>query len=69
MGREEPGELHPIINEWGGAWVVLRQVRVVCAIAGQPTYESQTFLTSSLPQLGLLSGSLVQFLEVIIWGE
>jgi hypothetical protein len=21
-GREEPGDSHPIINEWGGAWVV-----------------------------------------------
>jgi hypothetical protein len=19
-GREEPGDSHPIINEWGGAW-------------------------------------------------
>jgi hypothetical protein len=22
MGREEPGDSQPIINEWGGAWVV-----------------------------------------------
>jgi hypothetical protein len=22
MGREEPGDSHPKINEWGGAWVV-----------------------------------------------
>jgi hypothetical protein len=20
MGREEPGDFHSIINEWGGAW-------------------------------------------------
>jgi hypothetical protein len=24
MGREEPGDSQPIINEWGGAWVVPR---------------------------------------------
>jgi hypothetical protein len=29
MGREEPGDFHPIINEWGGAWVVSGQVRAV----------------------------------------
>jgi hypothetical protein len=23
-GREEPGDSHPTINEWGGAWVVPR---------------------------------------------
>jgi hypothetical protein len=22
MGREQLGDSHPIINEWGGAWVV-----------------------------------------------
>jgi hypothetical protein len=22
MGREEPGDSHPIVSEWGGAWVV-----------------------------------------------
>jgi hypothetical protein len=22
MGREEPGDFHPIINEWEGAWAV-----------------------------------------------
>jgi hypothetical protein len=22
MGKEEPGDSQPIINEWGGAWVV-----------------------------------------------
>jgi hypothetical protein len=29
MGREEPGDSHPIIHEWRGAWVVPGQVRVV----------------------------------------
>jgi hypothetical protein len=28
MGRGGPGDLHSIINEWGGAWVVPDQVRV-----------------------------------------
>jgi hypothetical protein len=28
---------HPIMNEWGGAWAVPRQVRVVCLISRQPT--------------------------------
>jgi hypothetical protein len=27
MGREEPGDFHPIINEWGGGWVVPSPVR------------------------------------------
>jgi hypothetical protein len=51
MGREEPGDSHPIIIEWGGAWVVPSYVRVVWAVSGQPTYESQTFPTSRLPQI------------------
>jgi hypothetical protein len=29
MGREEPEDSQPIINEWGGAMVVLGQVRMV----------------------------------------
>jgi hypothetical protein len=29
MGREEPGDSHPIISEWGGGWVGLSQVRAV----------------------------------------
>jgi hypothetical protein len=29
MGREEPGDFHPITNEWGGARVVPSQVRAV----------------------------------------
>jgi hypothetical protein len=29
MGREKPGDSHPIINEWGGAQVVPGQVRAV----------------------------------------
>jgi hypothetical protein len=32
MGREEPGDSHPIINEWGGTWAVPGQVRVVWAV-------------------------------------
>jgi hypothetical protein len=34
MGREEPGESHPIMNKWRGAWVVPTQVRVVWAALG-----------------------------------
>jgi hypothetical protein len=37
MGRADPGDSHLILNEWGGACVVPRQVRVVWAIPGQPT--------------------------------
>jgi hypothetical protein len=29
MGREEPVDSHPIINEGGGAWEILGQVREV----------------------------------------
>jgi hypothetical protein len=29
MEREEPGDSHPIINEWGGTWMVPSQVTVV----------------------------------------
>jgi hypothetical protein len=29
MGREEPGDFHPIINEWGGEWVVTEPGEVV----------------------------------------
>jgi hypothetical protein len=50
MGREEPGDSHPIINEWGGAWVVPNQVRMVWPIPGQPMYKFRTFPTS-LPQI------------------
>jgi hypothetical protein len=32
MEREEPEDFHPIISEWGGAWAVLGQVRVVRAV-------------------------------------
>jgi hypothetical protein len=28
-GGEEPGGSYPIINEWGGAWTVLHQVRAL----------------------------------------
>jgi hypothetical protein len=29
MGKEEQEDSHPIINDWGEAWVVPSQVRVV----------------------------------------
>jgi hypothetical protein len=29
MGKEEPGDYHPIINEWEGGWVFLGQERAV----------------------------------------
>jgi hypothetical protein len=29
MGIGEPGDSHPIINEWGWGWAVLGQVRAV----------------------------------------
>jgi hypothetical protein len=29
MGREEPGDSHPMISEWGGAWAVPSQVRMI----------------------------------------
>jgi hypothetical protein len=28
-GRADPGGSHPIMNEWGGAWAVPSQMRVV----------------------------------------
>jgi hypothetical protein len=34
---EDPGDSHPLMNEWGGVWAVPSQVRVVWAIPGQPT--------------------------------
>jgi hypothetical protein len=35
MGREEMGDSHPIINEWGRAWVVPGQVRAVELLLSQ----------------------------------
>jgi hypothetical protein len=32
MGKAEPVDSNPIINEWGRTWAVPVQVRVVCAI-------------------------------------
>jgi hypothetical protein len=29
MGRGEQGGSHPVINEWGGAWAIPGQVRVI----------------------------------------
>jgi hypothetical protein len=34
--RAEPGGSHLVMNEWGGAWMVPSQVRVVWAIPRQP---------------------------------
>jgi hypothetical protein len=39
MGRGGPVDSHSIISEWGGAWVVPAQVRVVWAIP-KATYMS-----------------------------
>jgi hypothetical protein len=36
-GRAGPGDSHPVMKEWGGAWEVPSQVRVVWAVPGQPT--------------------------------
>jgi hypothetical protein len=36
---EEPGDFHPIINEWGGAWAVPGQVWVVSAVPGESKSE------------------------------
>jgi hypothetical protein len=38
MGREEPGDSHPIINEWGGTWAGPGQVWVVWNIPGKPNF-------------------------------
>jgi hypothetical protein len=66
MGRAEPGDSHPIINEWKGACMVPSQVRVVRAIPGQPTYESQTFPTSSLPKI---PPERQYSKKVLFWGD
>jgi hypothetical protein len=29
MGSGEQGDTHPVISDWGGAWAVPSQVRVV----------------------------------------
>jgi hypothetical protein len=29
MGREEQGDSHSIINDWGRAWAIPSQVRIV----------------------------------------
>jgi hypothetical protein len=67
MGREEPGESHPIINEWGGAWVVSSQMRMVPEPKhGQSEIqyfsESQIFINFSLPHKDTLPG-LIQSQE------
>jgi hypothetical protein len=55
MGREEPGDSHPIINQWGGAWVVpgpgeggprVSMVNLKCVFS----FKSQTLPNFSLPQ-------------------
>jgi hypothetical protein len=40
MERGRPGDFHPISNEWGGAWVVPSQVRVVWPSLGKKKKKS-----------------------------
>jgi hypothetical protein len=49
MWRADPGDSHPMMNEWGGAWAGPSQVQVVWTISRQLTW-AQTFPTPSLLQ-------------------
>jgi hypothetical protein len=46
MGREEPGDFHPVMNEWGGSWARWEQSWAWNVIVS--FYESWTH---SLPQI------------------
>jgi hypothetical protein len=43
-GRADPGDSHPMKNQWVGAWVVPSQVRVVWAIPGEAYISPKLFL-------------------------
>jgi hypothetical protein len=55
MGREDPGDSHPVMNEWGGAWAVPSRVRVVWAIPGL----GHPWATYVSPKLFLLLACLI----------
>jgi hypothetical protein len=48
---EEPGDSHPIVNEWGGAWVVSRQVR---GFLSQSVVNVRCNVFSMSPKLSLI---------------
>jgi hypothetical protein len=56
MEREEPGDFHPIMNEWGETCTLPRQVRVVWAIH-EPVYVVNLHKQMS-PELSLLLACL-----------
>jgi hypothetical protein len=51
MGREEPVDSHPIINEGGGAWEILGQVREVWAV---PDPDIGNLHKHMIPEISLL---------------
>jgi hypothetical protein len=51
MGRAEPGDSPPIINERGGVWAVSGQVKVVWAITKPDVNNLHTHMNSKLSLL------------------
>jgi hypothetical protein len=53
MERAEPGDSHPIINEWGETWVVPGQARAVRAVSepehGQIEHNIKFLKVPNLP--------------------
>jgi hypothetical protein len=58
MGREEPSDSYPKMNEWGGAWAVSGQVQVVWAISKSEVGNLHKHMSS---ELSLLLTSLTFF--------
>jgi hypothetical protein len=59
MRRAEAADSHPIINEWGGTWVVPSQVRVVWGVSEPDVGNLHTHRS---PELSLFLACLtVQF--------
>jgi hypothetical protein len=47
-----PGDNHPKMNEWGGAWAISSRMSVVCGIPGQHTLSpnfSNFYSASNFP--------------------
>jgi hypothetical protein len=69
MGRAEPGDSHPIINEWGGAWVVTSQARVVPG-SGNGKCNIKSYMFTS-PELSLILACLTSSSSLFManWGK
>jgi hypothetical protein len=64
MGKSDPGDFHPIMNEWGRAWTVPSQVRVVRDIPRQTYMSPKLFLLLACLKLLLRDNSPKNFFFV-----